>query len=204
MRPLSTAQRADLERATAAYAAQRDGVSAYLESRGITEATAVRFRLGYTSPASPGHPEGRLSIPSLAAGDQPVHMSFRAIDEHQPKYLHLPGESRLFNSRAVVEAEDEIHVTEGQLDAVILEQCGLHAVGVLGAKAWKKHFPRVFAGFTRVYVWADSDKAGAEFANTVCDGLSQSVRVRLGPDVKDVNAAYLKGGQDAIMEALNA
>jgi DNA primase len=180
-----------------------DDAVQYLRNRGFKDETVVRFQLGWTGD-SPlvDHPANRISIPSLGAANCPSFMSFRAIDsEAKPKYLHVRGVTRIFNPRAVVEAGDQIHITEGQLDAIVLEQCGLHACGVLGAKAWKKYHARVFAGFKQVYVWVDSDQPGRDFGNAVCDSLASARMVSVG-EAKDVNELYLAGGEDAIREAL--
>ncbi len=175
----------------------------YLQERGISRAIQEEFMLGWTGPGPlQEDPPERISIPSLAIGRIPVFMSFRAIDpEVKPKYLHQRGDTRLFNPRAIVDASDEIHITEGQLDAVVLEQCGYRAVGVMGAKAWKPHHPRVFAGFPKVFVWCDNDTPGRDFGNAICDSLPQAVAIMV-TDAKDVNELFLAGGQDAIREAL--
>lgn len=202
VKPLGKEGRMALESAVRRYESQLWEVMAYLGERGITRDTAERFRLGYTGGLPmPGHPARRLSIPCLTAR-HPVYLSFRAVvDDDEPKYLHIPGVSRMFNSRAIVEAADEIHVTEGQLDAVVLEQCGMHAIGVMGARAWKSHHARMLAGFSRVFVWADSDNPGNEFAAKVCEGVPQATTIRIKGGAKDVNDLFLSGGAGAVMDA---
>jgi DNA primase len=203
VKPTSSASRVELPAAVRRYAANLPRVIPYLIHRGILVETAERFLLGFTGDDPMlGHPAGRLSIPCLAFDNHPVFLSFRAVeDDDKPKYLHMHGDARLFNSRAIVEADDCIHITEGQLDAIVLEQCGFHAVGIMGASAWKAHHPRMFAGFTNIYVWADSDSPGQELARKVCDSLRQAQVVKLGNDVKDVNELWLKCGLDGIQEA---
>jgi DNA primase len=105
--------------------------------------------------------------------------------------------SRVFNVRAIHQAGDEIHVTEGEFDAIILSKIGLPAVAIPGAKAWKGHHRRMLAGFSRVYVWGDPDDAGAEFVQKVTRSLRSAKGVRLrGGDVTDT---YLAGGADALL-----
>jgi DNA primase len=204
VRPLSDIAKQELVKMTEGYASMVDAVEWYLELRGITRETAVKFMLGYTGeePFS-DHPPDRLSIPSLDAMGQPVFLSFRALDDGKPKYLHQHGPSHLFNPRAILQADDVINITEGQLDAIVLEQCGMHAVGVLGAKAWKKHHPRMFAGFRKVFVWGDGDAPGKDFARAVCDSIPQAVAVTMRPDCKDVNDLFLAYGEDGIHDVID-
>ncbi len=76
-------------------------------------------------------------------------MRFRSVDGAEPKYLGISGALiRLFNLRAIAEAEDLICITEGEIDAISLESVGLPAVGVPGANSWKRHHARLFNGFT--------------------------------------------------------
>ncbi|XVS66056.1 toprim domain-containing protein [Actinosynnema sp. CA-299493] len=107
---------------------------------------------------------------------------------------------RMFNVRAVHGAGDEIHVCEGELDAVILSMLGLHAVAIPGAKLWFGRHRRMLAGFSRVWVWGDPDDAGAEFVAKVTRSLrsAKGVRLRTG----DVTETYLAGGREAIFEPI--
>lgn len=114
--------------------------------------------------------------------------------------LGLPGQqTRLFNPRAISEADDVICITEGEFDAMLLEQCGYHAVGVMGANAWKgkKHYPRLFQGFSKIFIFGDGDTAGRQFAKDVFATVTGGVMVRL-PEGKDVNDAFLEGGKPYI------
>lgn len=149
-----------------------------------------------------------LAIPYLGSRNRPLTVRFRCIShegkcEGHGKYRTLPGDhARMFNVRAIHEAEearcDEIHVTEGELDAIVLEQLGHYAVALPGANQWRKHHAKMLAGFERVFVWADPDEAGGQFAGDVLASLyaAQKVPLRDG----DVNESFLKGGVEAINE----
>lgn len=211
MRPLSSSQRKSLERATARYEISRELALLYLRARGINPDTAERFRLGVVSDPLMGHEQfaGRLSIPSI--GPRGVYsLRFRCIEEHDckerncPKYLGFgDAQTRLFNIQDIHDAVDEICVTEGELDCVVLSQCGFYAVGVPGSDNWKKHHPRMLTGFERVFVLGDGDKAGAGFAKRVVASLSNAVNVQL-PQGMDVNDYYLAKGEDGIRELIHA
>lgn len=177
----------------------------YLTARGIGPDTAKDFRLGVVGDQQiSGHEmfQGRLVIPSLGVDDSVYGMRFRAMDESEPKYLGIPGmETRLFNVRAIHYADEEIHITEGEMDAIILCSLGHPAVGVPGANAWKRHHPRMFSGFPRIVIWGDGDKAGHEFARKVGESLTVATRATM-PDGMDVNDLYLAHGEAGIRKAM--
>ena len=210
MRPLSDAQRKSLETAVSRYETSIGLARPYLLDRGISLDTARKFRLGLVAEPLSGHEqfEGRLAIPALGPRG-PYSLRFRCMEKHDckeancPKYLGQSGDqTRLFNIRAIQEAGDEICVTEGELDAVILSQLGLPAVGVCGAGNWKKHHPRMFGGFVTVWVWGDGDKAGTSFARKITETLETAVAVQLPRD-RDVNELFLERGTEGILELMN-
>jgi DNA primase len=203
LRPLSASEKASLLAAAARYHRDVDQVSEYLLGRGIGPEWSERFRLGFVADPLSGDEayKGRLSIPGLGREGLPYSLRFRSVDGSDPKYLGKHGPTRLFNIRALHEADNDIHITEGELDAITLEMCGLRAVGVCGANSWKAYYPRMFAGFTRVYVWGDGDAAGRTFSQKVTDSVlsGHSVRMREG---NDVNSVYLDAGKDGVLECL--
>jgi DNA primase len=204
MEPLSNASKAALEEATLRYQASVGEAWDYLMERGISPDTAETFRLGVVSDPITGHEQfaGRLAIPSLGPTGAPYGIRFRSLDTDEPKYLGISGApTRLFNLRAVVTAGDVIHITEGELDAVVLCQAGMHAVGVTGSNAWKRHHPRLFAGFTKVFIWGDGDKAGQQFSRTVFDSLDTGIIVGMKVG-QDVNELYLSEGVEGLHRAL--
>lgn len=192
--------------------------SAYLEQRGLLSvATDLGFGVVPDSPADNLRMfAGRLAIPSIGPRDNVYDVAFRCMAGHDcketvlytnkegkpvtcKKYLFIPGmDKRLYNLQALAKAGDTIEVTEGQLDAATLVACGLHAVGVPGAHAWKDHHPRLFQGFSRVRVWADPDSAGRHFANTITGSMA-SADVMMVPWDHDVNSTFVEQGRDAIL-----
>ena len=59
----------------------------------------------------------------------------------------------------------------------------------------------MFAGFQRVFVWADPDEAGRELADKIQADLPRAQMVPLS--LGDVNETFLRGGVDAINDALD-
>lgn len=210
MRPLSDSQREILEEAATSYQqAVSVDVARYLQARGIGQAEAATFRLGYVADPHPGHEHvrGRLAIPYLGHDGRVLSIRFRCLGQHKcsdlnhGKYMSLRGEpTRMYNVPALHAAGDEIHLTEGELDAIILSKIGLHAVAVAGNHAWAGRHRRMLAGFSRVWTWADPDQAGSELTNTVTRALvtAKPVRLREG----DVGETYLKHGAEHLLSLL--
>src|SRR5687768_14875529 len=98
-KPLSASLKESLELRTARYESQMSRAGAqYLMARGISRATAERFRLGLV--AEPWSTEdekfrGRLSIPYIGPRGNIYGMKFRALDdETHPKYHGLSVATR--------------------------------------------------------------------------------------------------------------
>lgn len=214
LQPLSISQREALEEAVSSYeAALTADVAGLLLARGIDRATGRTFRLGVvgTDPF-PGHDrfQGWLAIPYLDADRKPLSLRFRCPQAHDHrefghgKYMSMTDEpSRVFNVRAIHEADDEIHVAEGEFDAMVLNRVGLPAIAIPGANAWKGHHRRMLAGFNRVHVWGDPDDAGAEFVQRVTRALRQARGVRLrNGDVSDTFMASGTPDPDALLSLI--
>lgn len=183
-----------------------DADLAYLASRGMTVEATVHPFAGVPASLVDRY-GGRVAILSLAPDGHPYDVVFRCVRcpggcEGHKKYDRLPGLSgRIFNTRAFTLPAPSIDVTEGQLDARTLEQCGLAAVGVSGANAFKSHYRRLFDGYDQVRVWGDGDDAGREFAEKVACLVPRS-RVMMVPEGMDVNSVYVEGGKAAIIGML--
>ncbi|MEV1109907.1 toprim domain-containing protein [Micromonospora sp. NPDC049751] len=199
-----------MEEATSAYQGQLTAdVARYLLARGIGQEEAVTARLGVVLDPLPGHGrfQGWLSIPYLNKDGKPVQIRFRCLQEHDHralghgKYLTVAGEqARMYGIDSIHQAGDEIHVTEGELDRVILRhKLGVHAVAAPGAKNWKGRHRRMLAGFSRIWVWGDPDDAGAEFTQRVTRALRQAKGINLKQG--DVTDTYLAGGTEALLAA---
>lgn len=206
--PLSSSQRESLEEATTAYSASlSDDAYEYLAGRGIPPEAANTYRLGEVvePQLGHGHVEGWLSIPYLDRNDLPVKLRFRRLHGFgEPKYLDLEGaQPRMFNVGAIHWAahnSDVIHVAEGELDAIVLEQLGLPAVAIPGSGAWLPHHSRMLAGFNRVWVWADPDEGGRALANKICNSLRQAKVVKL--EHGDVGESLQAYGPDYLYDLI--
>jgi DNA primase len=198
----SVSQKELLGKATMKYAESIFLAEVYLKNRGIPLEVARLMSLGVVERAEVGHEAfvGRLSIPYLTKTGV-VDLRFRSLNPAvEPKYMGMTGaETRMYNVIDVERAGDWIGVCEGELDTITLSSCvGIPCIGVPGANSWKKHYTRLLADFERVFVFADGDQAGVEFARSLARELPVTI-VQL-PDGEDVNSAYVKFGADYIKE----
>ena len=184
---------------------------AYLAGRGLSAETVKEAGFGLVSVPLNGNEylQGRLVIPYIGPRGNIYNLRFRCMD-HQDckaegcnsKYMSLPGyPSRVYNVRALVSADDSLHVTEGELDAVTLGACGLSAVGVPGVENMPAHFPRMLAGFSSVTLWADGDDAGRKFAGTFSKAVPNA-RVLSMTAGQDVNSVFVAHGKAGILDLL--
>tara|TARA_A100001035_G_scaffold278964_2_gene279073 strand:+ start:1976 stop:2377 length:402 start_codon:yes stop_codon:yes gene_type:complete len=129
-------------------------------------------------------------------------MRFRSIDGREPKYLSRQGDqTTLFSVTSLMEDVKQMVITEGEVDAMTLFQCGIPSVGVTGAKAWKSHYRLLFQDYDRVLIACDGDQAGKDFGKQVAENISGAIPVAM-PDGEDVNSVYVKHGEDKLRELL--
>ena len=201
---LSDSQKELLGLATHKYAENILVAEDYLKSRGITQEVARLARLGVVTEPEPGHEAfiGRLAIPYITKSGV-VDIRFRALNPAvEPKYMGMAGtDTKLYNVLDIERAGDWIGICEGELDTLTMSRLvGVPCVGVPGANSWKKHYTRLLADFERVFVFADGDQPGREFASSLARELPCTV-ITFG-DGEDVNSAYIKYGAEAIREKI--
>lgn len=198
-----------LQEAAARYARDLDVASDYLRNRGITRTAAQAVQLGVVSEPMPGHEayRDRLSIPYLTTSGVSA-LKFRCMSDHvckdhgHSKYLSSAGDTRMYHVTSVLTHLSYLAVTEGELDAVVLNHlCGVPAVGIPGANNWKPHYARVLEGFDRILVVGDGDTAGASFSRNVSKRLDAGVSI-VFPDGEDVNSVYTSSGKGAVLTLL--
>ena len=200
----SQSQKELLGRATHQYAENIHLAEGYLASRGISKEVARACRFGVVSEPEVGHEafQGRLSIPYITKSGV-VDLRFRSLNPAvEPKYMGMTGaETKMYNVLDIEKAGDWIGVCEGELDTITLSKCiGIPCVGVPGANSWKKHYTRLLADFERVFVFADGDQPGKEFATSLARELPVTI-VSMG-DGEDVNSSYVKHGAEYIRQKM--
>ena len=200
MARLSKSQRELLAKATQNYEGSLSEALPYLASRGITEATARTFRLGFVANPETGHElyQGKLAIPYLTPAGV-IDIRFRSLNtDSGPKYLSRPGAStHIYNIQALSQDTGMLVVCEGEIDTIIATQVGFTAVGLPGANNWKPYYSRVLDGWEKIMLFCDGDNAGREMAKTISRELDNVFPVFM-PDNQDVNDVFLSEGAEGL------
>jgi len=201
----SILQKELLGKATEKYVASIYQAESYLKNRGIPIEVARLAQLGVVEEPEVGHEafKGRLSIPYITKTGV-VDLRFRSLNPAvEPKYMGLTGaETRMYNVLDIEKADNFIGVCEGELDTITMSSCiGIPCVGVPGANSWKKHYTRLLADFERVFVFADGDQPGTEFARSLARELPVTI-VQL-PDGHDVNSMFVQEGSGYFHNKIN-
>ncbi|EMF02419.1 MULTISPECIES: toprim domain-containing protein [Streptomyces] len=196
----------------------------YLVSHRCLDTEAIdKFRLGYVGDSVPSGFEqykNTIAVPYLrrsALGNWSVMSirfrcvrpecvknedgTFRDDEVHvgHGKMQSMAGDThRIYNTLAIQENADEIAVCEGEPDTWTTVQCGLPAVGIQGVNGWKPHFDKLFVGYKRVWVLADGDDAGLEFAEHIANRMPTGLVVPMGAGL-DVNKTYKTLGREAVL-----
>lgn len=133
---------------------------------------------------------GMVTIPYRVAGNcvairgrtwpmDPADFAFWGGVEYTPppnKYKTCGGsKSRLYNSDSCWD-NDEIVITEGEFDAIVLEEHGFPAVASPGATAWQESWDDYLTNIKRVWLLYDRDAAGEKAANRLVERLGTKVR----------------------------
>ena len=202
----SVLQKELLGKATEKYRENIYQAEAYLKNRGIPIEIARLAQLGVVEEPEVGHEAyiGRLAIPYVTKTGV-VDLRFRSLNPAvEPKYMGLTGaETKMYNVLDIEKANNFIGVCEGELDTITMSGCvGIPCIGVPGANSWKKHYTRLLADFERVFVFADGDQPGTEFARSLARELPVTI-VQL-PDGHDVNSMFVQEGANYFHNKINS
>lgn len=210
MEMLSSEQRRFLDQTTMAYLEHLDLAAEWLAGRGIELEHARRNGLGVVVDPPKAHEgaTGRLCIPYVTPSGVTAQ-TFRCMRDHDckqagahAKYWKATGtKTRLYGALWYDRAEDFIALTEGELDALTLQQIGIPAFGVPGSENWKPYWTSILQDFSTVYVFSDGDDAGQKFAKRVLSEYDRAVNVRM-PDGEDVNSVFVKYGAEFLTKKI--
>ena len=119
------------------------------------------------------------------------------------KYLTPPNsKARLFNSDTTYDA-DTVLVSEGEFDAMVLEQLGFNAVAAPGAGTWQDEWTGYLDGAKRVYTVFDADEQGVKGAERVQTKLPRARIVKIPEvwnDAEDGKQASLADVSDLVVK----
>jgi len=175
-----------------------DQVYSWLKTeRGLKAETIVAKKLGYADGTLRTHLEGlghkhdalvasglftaagveslagMVTIPFISYGSQVITIRGKQIGG---KYKSLPGSQNLPYNIDSIRGADEVVVTEGEFDALVVEQLGYATMGIPGAQNWKDSFVGYLAEAKRVYICFDNDVAGNSGADKLIASLSPKGR----------------------------
>jgi DNA primase len=122
---------------------------------------------------------------------------YRRLDEGKPKYMDEAGaEPHLYNPQKLGPQTRTVWFTEGELDALILWQYGVHAIGVPGSSifgipefrlAWSLLWDK-----SKLVAAIDNDEAGNRAAHALVEVYGDRVQRIMLPEGLDVNDMHLK------------
>lgn len=131
---------------------------------------------------------GSVMIPYFVQGTC-AQIRGRDMQAVKNKYKTPPGQDPIpFNVDVVLE-NDELIFTEGEFDAMILEDLGYTAIGIPGANAFKEEWARAFQDTHKIFIAFDSDalnshghKPGQQGAEKIAGWLGGKARIVELPD----------------------
>jgi DNA primase len=159
-----------------------DHAHPYLIERGIDEATAAYFGVGFFS--GKGSMAGRIVIPIENERGDLVAYAGRSIDGSEPKYKLPAGFKKgqvVFNlCRALEEGSTgAVVLVEGFFDCMKVTQAEHVCVALMGCSLSKEQESQLLVHFRRVIIMLDGDDAGRNAATEVAARLAHRVWVRI-------------------------
>lgn len=126
----------------------------------------------------------RITFPIFGINGKIVGFGGRTISGHNAKYVNSP-QTKVFNksrllygyniARDTIYKKNEIIITEGYLDVIMLHQAGFdNAVATLGTALTNEHLPILKRGEPKIIVAYDGDNAGLNAAYKASTMLAQS------------------------------
>ena len=167
------------------YAPDSDSTINYIKSQMFTMNEAVEMGVvGFADGRNYARFINRITFPIHSTNGSIVGFGGRTITGHQAKYVNSP-ETPFFNKSRLLYAyhhakqalykKNEIIITEGYLDVIMLHQAGFdNAVATLGTALTPEHLPLLRKGEPRVVMAYDGDNAGKAAALKASKLLSAS------------------------------
>lgn len=152
-----------------------DPTHLYLRERGITEATAREFGVGFFP--GKGSMQNRLVIPIHNAKGELVAYAGRSIDGTEPRYKFPPGFHKsleLYNLHRVI-GEPSVVLVEGYFDCMKVTQAGYPCIALMGSTMSKAQEKLITDHFGHVVVMLDGDDAGRRGTEDVADRLQRVI-----------------------------
>ena len=181
--------------------------------RGLSQATLNRFKLGFVAdwvhPKAPkAPPSPRLIIPTSIHSYLARDTRQELTDEQRKYCKSKVGKVRIFNTRALKEAQKPIFVVEGELDALSIIDVGGEAIA-LGSTSNRRALLAMLETerpAQPLILAMDNDEAGAKANQELVEGLEklkiQYYQVDIAKPYKDANEA-LNADREAFTVAVD-
>jgi twinkle protein len=170
------------------------GAKSWLAGRGLSEQTLADFKIGEQVRDS----KTIAVFPYLRDGDL-VNAKYRDIADKKGMRQEAGAEPCLFGWHLIDPRVRSVVITEGEIDAMTLHQCGIPALSVnagAGNHQWIENDWERMERFSEILVCFDDDEAGRKGAHEVIQrlGVERCRFVKLG--AKDANQWYQDGARD--------
>jgi DNA primase len=154
----------------------------YLRMRGIAEATAREFGIGFYD--GPGLMHNRLVIPIENQFGTLVGYCGRALDGSEPRYRfppRFPKSQFLFNfHRAAASNAPQVIVVEGFFDCLKVYQAGFPGVvAIMGSAMSQRQLELLVQSFRRIRLMLDGDAAGRRASTVIASRLAPHAPVEV-------------------------
>lgn len=172
----------------------------FLESRALSLGVAKKHHLGFVQSASkvsPGHEFenlGWILIPTIV-GDRVTCLKYRSVAT-KAFVRKTNMETGLYNVDTI-QPFDDVHICEGEFDALALEQAGYNAVALPGAQYTMTDSERdKIMRANRIFLAGDTDVPGQAVMHKLWTELRDRAYLLKWPSSKDANEALMRLGGD--------
>lgn len=149
-------------------------IRSYLNSRGLSDDTINRYKLGYSS----FYERNWITIPVFDAGGDPLLLKLRRDPDDKDnknkfKFYPLGSKATIYGWENLANNEELIVVCEGEFDRLVLEANGIPAItSTGGAGTFKEEWLDSFTKLKQVYICFDKDEAGDKGAERLAKMLA--------------------------------
>ena len=125
----------------------------YLESRNITKADIIKWKIGY---CAEGQYAGRIIIPSFSISGRVNYFVARSYDDDWRKYINPNVSRNIVFNELFIDFDEDIILVEGVFDAV---KAGKNSIPLLGSTLVERSqlFQKIVKNDSSVYLALDSD-----------------------------------------------
>jgi len=173
--------------------AAKAGAALWLQSRGLTVETIAAFRIAEQTRGDKTY----AVFPYLRDGEL-VNVKYRNIAEKKDMRQEGGAEPCLFGWHLIDPKARTVAITEGEIDAMTLHQCGIPALSVnagAGSHQWLENDWERLERFDEILVFFDNDPAGEDGAKEVIRRLGMERCKRVTLPTKDANDYLMQGAE---------